>query len=126
MNMRTSAGRDMDGLVAYILIVGVLSSLALLAAGIVWAWSSTGTPHLDYELAGMTVFQLIAADIRQLAAGAWRPRVLVDLGLGVLLLTPYTRVLASIVYFAFVERNGKYVAFTGFVLATLTYSLFLR
>jgi len=65
-------------------------------------------------------------DFRQLAAGAWRPRLLVNLGLVVLLLTPYARVLASMLYFALVERNRKYTAFTTFVLLTLTYSLFLR
>jgi len=43
-----------------------------------------------------------------------------------LLLTPYARVLASMLYFALVERNRKYTAFTTFVLLTLTYSLFLR
>jgi uncharacterized membrane protein len=128
MSERTGAdpARNMDLLVGYVLIVGVLSSLGLLAAGLVWHWSSTGTPRLDYELAGTTVFLLVLADVHQLAVGAWRPRLLVNLGLAVLLLTPYTRVLASMLYFAWVERNWKYTAFTGFVLVTLTYSLFLR
>jgi uncharacterized membrane protein len=117
---------DMDTVVGYVLLVGVLSSLALLAAGLVWRWSSTGTAQFDYDLAGTTVFQLLAIDVRQVAAGAWRPRLLVNLGLAALLLTPYTRVLASMVYFALVERDRKYVAFTAFVLFTLTYSLFLR
>jgi len=117
---------DMDTVVGYVLLVGVLASLALLAAGLVWRWSSTGTARFDYDLAGTTVFQLLAVDVRQVAAGAWRPRLLVNLGLAALLLTPYTRVLASMVYFALVERDRKYVAFTAFVLFTLTYSLFLR
>ena len=43
-----------------------------------------------------------------------------------LLLTPYVRVLASMLYFALVERNLKYSVFTAFVLLVLTYSLFLR
>ena len=55
-----------------------------------------------------------------------RPRLLVSLGIITLLLTPYVRVLASFVLFAFVERNAKYAVFTGFVLAVLSYSLFLR
>jgi uncharacterized membrane protein len=126
MSVPRSAFRDMDALVGYILIVGVLSSLALLAGGLVWRWMSTGSTRFDYQLAGMTVFQLVVTDVRQLTAGEWRPRLLVNLGLAVLLLTPYTRVLASMVYFALVERNVKYVAFTAFVLVTLTYSLFLR
>ena len=91
----STAARNMDLLVGYVLIVGVLSSLGLLAAGLVWHWYSTGT-RLDYDLAGTTVFGLVVTDFRQLAAGAWRPRLLVNLGLAVLLLTPYARVLASI------------------------------
>ena len=51
---------------------------------------------------------------------------MIDLGLAALLLTPFVRVLASMLYFAVAERNGKYAAFTGFVLVTLSYSLFLR
>ena len=121
----STAARNMDLLVGYVLIVGVLSSLGLLAAGLAWHWCSTGT-RLDYDLAGTTVFGLVVTDFRQLAAGAWRPRLLVNLGLAVLLLTPYARVLASMLYFALVERNRKYTAFTTFVLLTLTYSLFLR
>jgi uncharacterized membrane protein len=60
-----------------------------------------------------------------LATPALRPRLLVNLGIGVLLLTPYVRVLASLVYFATVERDPKYALFTAFVLAVLTYSLLL-
>ena len=42
------------------------------------------------------------------------------------MLTPYVRVLVSILYFAFSERNWKYALFTGFVFSVLTFSLFLR
>jgi uncharacterized membrane protein len=52
-----------------------------------------------------------------------RPRLLVNLGIAVLMLTPYVRVLASMLYFMLVERNLKYGLFTAFVLAMLTYSL---
>jgi uncharacterized membrane protein len=55
-----------------------------------------------------------------------RPRVLINMGIAVLMLTPFVRVLASVFYFALVERNWKYTLFTGFVLCVLTYSLFLR
>jgi len=78
MSARADHAADMDVLVGYVLLVGVLSSLALLAGGLAWRWSSTGTARLDYDLAGTTVFQLLATDVRQLAAGAWRPRLLVN------------------------------------------------
>ncbi|MGZ3606158.1 MAG: DUF1634 domain-containing protein, partial [Thermodesulfobacteriota bacterium] len=55
-----------------------------------------------------------------------RPRVMINMGIAVLMLTPFVRVLASVFYFAFAERNWKYTLFTGFVLGVLTYSLFLR
>jgi uncharacterized membrane protein len=47
---------------------------------------------------------------------------LMALGLVLLMLTPYLRVVASAVYFAF-SRNYKYVAITLIVLAMLTASL---
>ena len=53
-----------------------------------------------------------------------RPRMLVNLGIAALMLTPYVRVLMSMLYFALVERNRKYAVFTAFVLAMLTYGLF--
>ena len=61
-----------------------------------------------------------------MAAGQLQPRLLINLGIALLMLTPYVRVLASTFYFALAERNPKYTLFTGFVLAVLTYSLFLR
>ena len=74
----------------------------------------------------MNLFDFMTAEIKSASAGAIRPRLLVGLGIGAILLTPYSRVLASLLFFAFVEHNWKYTAFTGFVLAVLTYSLFLR
>jgi len=117
---------DMEVVVGSILLAGVLSSMALLAAGLAWHWVRSGNMTLDYSLAGTTVFQFVLADIAQLAPDTLRPRVLVNLGIAVLLLTPYVRVLASMLYFALVERNLKYSVFAALVLLVLTYSLFLR
>ena len=113
----------MDAVVGYILLAGVLTSLALVATGIAWHWVREGNPRFDYTLGEMTVFQFLADDVHALAAGELRPRLLLNLGIAVLLFTPYLRVLASVVYFAVVERNAKYMVFTAFVLGTLTYSL---
>jgi uncharacterized membrane protein len=117
---------DVEIVVGYILLVGVLASMVLVTAGLIWRWITTGRLGLDYPLGGMNLFQFVLADVHQVAADAVRPRVLVNLGIAVLMLTPYARVLASMLYFAFVERNGKYTLFTGFVFSVLTYSLFLQ
>ncbi|HKZ83303.1 MAG TPA: DUF1634 domain-containing protein [Anaerolineae bacterium] len=122
----TAARFDMEALVAYILLGGVLLSVALIVAGLVWHWITAGHLQLEYSIVGMNLFQFVLADIRQLAAGALRPRLLINMGMAALMLTPYLRVLASMLYFALVERNRKYTLFTGFVFSVLTYSLFLR
>ncbi len=117
---------DMEPLVSAILRIGLLTSLALVAAGLTWRWIATGTVRFDYMLPKTNVWQFVMEEVRLAQAGALRPRLLINVGLAVLMLTPYVRVLASMVYFAAVERNGKYALFTGFVLATLSYSLLLR
>lgn len=117
---------DMEVLVGYILQIGVLASAVCLVAGMIWRWIITGNPQLDYTLSGTNLFEFWLMDIRQVTSGEFRPRLFVNLGIALLLITPYIRVAASAVYFAFAERNLKYTLFTSFVLAVLTYSLFLR
>ncbi len=119
-------GFDIEGLVGYILLVGVLSSIALILGGLAWHFARTGELGIQYGIAGMNFFEFLVTDLRQLASHAVRPRLLVSLGIALLMLTPFVRVLASMVYFVVAERNWKYTAFTAFVLVVLTYSLFLR
>ena len=116
---------EMDVLVGYILLGGVLLSLALLAAGLFWKWLRTGG-GLDYQIAGMNLFELAKDESRRAADGDFRPRLLISAGITVLLLTPYLRVLASVFYFFFALKNWKYTLFTSVVLLVLTFSLFLR
>ncbi len=117
---------DMEVLVGYILQIGVLLSMTLIALGMVWRWLNTGVLGLDYSISGMNFFEFVVSDLQQVFLGAFRPRLLVNLGIATLMLTPYVRVFASMLYFAIAERNWKYTAFTAFVFSVLTYSLFLR
>ncbi len=117
---------DMDRLVGYILQYGVMFSLVLVSAGLIWRWFETGKLWLDYQISGMNLFQFVVEEFRLTAHGAVRPRLLVNLGIAVLMLTPFFRVAASVVYFMVVLSNRKYTFFTLMVLLVLTYSLFLR
>lgn len=117
---------EMDVLVGYILLGGVLLSMALIAAGLLWKYIQTGGLRLDYELAGMNLFQFAVSEVHIALLGEMRPRLLINMGIVVLMLTPFFRVLASMVYFLVVLRNWKYSVFTLFVLLVLTGSLFLR
>ncbi|MGC8633223.1 MAG: DUF1634 domain-containing protein [Candidatus Limnocylindrales bacterium] len=116
----------MDVLVSYVLLAGVVTAVLLVVVGLAWHWLNTGHVGVDYRISGMSLFQFVLDDFRQVANAEVRPRLLVSLGIAALMLTPYLRVLASLLFFAFAEHNWKYVAFTGFVLSVLTYSLFLR
>lgn len=117
---------EMDMLVGYILQEGVLLSLVLIAGGLFWAWLRTGHLAVNYHIAGMNLYQFVVHEVQLSIHGAVRPRLLVNLGIAVLMLTPFVRVAASVVYFLGVLRNWKYTLFTAVVLSVLTYSLFLR
>ncbi len=117
---------EMDVLVGYILLGGVLLSMALIVAGLLWKYIQSGGVRLEYELAGMNLFQFVVSEIHLAVLGQVRPRLLINMGIVVLMLTPFFRVLASVVYFLVVLKNWKYTVFTLFVLLVLTGSLFLR
>jgi uncharacterized membrane protein len=116
----------MEIMVGYILQVGVLLSVALLTLGLAWHWLSTGQLGLNYSITGMNLFEFALTDLRRVFTDTFRPRLFINLGIAVLMLTPYVRVFASMLYFAVAERNWKYTLFTAFVFSVLTYSLFLR
>ncbi len=116
----------METMVGYILQTGVVISAALLLAGYIWRFVSTGQMGFDYAISGMNLYEFVRAEAMQVTAGAIRPRLLVSLGIAVLLLTPLIRVMASMLFFAMVARNLKYTLFTFFVLAVLAHSLFVR
>lgn len=117
---------EMDTLVGTILQDGVLLSLGLILVGMVWRWLRTGSLAINYQIAGMNLFQFVLDEIRLAVHGAVRPHLLINLGIAVLMLTPFIRVAASAIYFMGVLRNWKYTFFTSVVLTVLTYSLFLR
>ena len=122
-----SAGRlDLEVVVSYILLGGVVTSMALLLGGLAWYGWQTGSLQLHYELKPVNFFNFALSEFKNAFRGAYRPRFVVSLGIVALMLTPYVRVLASLIYFAAVERNLKYAVFTLVVLFALSYSLFLR
>jgi len=108
------------------LLSGVLASGSFLLVGLTWRWIATGSPHFDYVLPRTNVLTFAKEELFSSLNGGIRPRLLLNCGLLILLFTPYMRVLLSLIYFSFFERNWKYTLFTGIVFAVLTYSLLLR
>lgn len=114
---------DMEYVVGWILSAGVWLSVGFLVVGITWHWMSARSLRFDYVVAGSNLSQFLLDAVRQMIAGRFRPELMVNMGIGFLLITPFLRVAVSALYFVMV-RNWKYVVFTGFVLSVLSYSLF--
>ena len=117
----------LEVVIGYLLLVGVIASSAMLLSGMLWDKLATGHVRLNYLISGMNFFKFLFSDVHALLSGShFGPHLLVNFGIALLLLTPYMRVLASVAFFALVERNAKYTLFTLFVATVLTFSLFLR
>lgn len=131
MNLKElgSGESRLETAISNLLIIGVVLSLALEIAGITIFYRSHGT--LDILLQDKSVFiqgrdffsflyQLFAREPLQ-NTGVF----LMTLGIAALILTPFVRVIASAVYFAW-KRDARYVLITAFVLIALTVSLALH
>ncbi len=102
----------------------ILSALCILSA-MMWRWRLTGRVEFNGVLEGTNVIVFLLADVRHGLSVAWGPRTLLHVGIALLFLIPYVRTLASLWYFAWVERNTRPALFSGCILAMLTYILFL-
>ncbi len=115
-------GLPFQRLLARVLLVGVLVSAALIAAGffgslvVGWRGSLLGATPLDETI---TDFGNLGADLLVL-----RPLAIAQLGILVLIGTPVVRVMVTVVEF-FQERDAIYTAITAAVLAILLTSLFV-
>jgi uncharacterized membrane protein len=116
---------DLEPLVWTILGGGLLLSVLLILAGLAWEWASSGSISLGPPILALNLGGFLAS-IASGPAGGLSPAVLLNYGIAVLLLTPYARVVASVIFFAVRDHDYKYTAVTGFVAVVLTWVLFLR
>ncbi len=114
--------------IGFLLITGVLASLFLESFGMTAYYTAYGHFHIQEEktvfLRGQNLFSLIF----QLFEGRYtqgRAMLLMTLGILLLILTPYIRVILSVFYFAR-KKDFKYLFITLFVLIILTVSLALH
>ena len=123
-----NAESKFERIIGYILISGVVISLFLEVIGIILYYRSYGQFEILEDKAVFIhgknffyfLFELIQGEhIHQKAI--W----LMTLGIAILMLTPYVRVILSVIHFSH-EKNVKYVLITLFVLALLTMSLALQ
>ncbi len=111
-----------------ILIIGVFTSLFLIAGGIFFLYYDSGSMAISQNqamfLQEKNFFYFLWDLLRGrhgLEFGIW----MMTLGIAILILTPYARVIMS--FFYFLETgDAKYTSFTLFVLTLLTASLLLH
>jgi uncharacterized membrane protein len=111
--------------ISYLLMSGVVVSLILEVLGIALFYHTSGRLTFSETKAvfihGTNYFTFFLDLFRTGHAGG-KGIYLMTLGIAILVLTPYLRVVMSVVYFAW-DKNIKYVLITLFVLILLTLSL---
>lgn len=112
--------------ISYILIAGGLLSVAIEAVGIAAYYFSNRNLNIVFQpnlaMRGADFFGYTSSVIQGILLGTWTPMQVLALGIVLLMITPYLRVLASVTYFGF-AKNRKYLFMTLFVLVVLTASL---
>jgi uncharacterized membrane protein len=123
----------LESTISYILIGGVVLSMILISIGLVSYYLPKGfntQPHftMKWQMAGSNFFTYIDSFISQLTSPASNATVtfnaikIMTLGLIILIMTPFVRVFASVIFFG-LSRNYKYFLITSFVLIILAVSL---
>ncbi len=114
--------------ISYLLIAGVIVSLVLEIIGIIFFYRSYGHLAISQDarmfIQGHDFFSFIY-ELFQGKHVAGNAALFMTAGVMVLILTPYIRVIASVIYFGW-EKNIKYVVITLFVLVVITVSLALH
>ncbi|HVA66720.1 MAG TPA: DUF1634 domain-containing protein [Elusimicrobiota bacterium] len=116
----------LDFIIGYILAGGVILSIVLESYGLLLYCRGAHGFAVSWDpvwrMSGKNFFAYSAALFLSLGRGALTPAAIMALGLVVLMMTPYVRVVVSTLFFG-LKRDWKYLCITLFVLAVLTGSL---
>ena len=118
----------LESIISYLLIIGVMTSVVLEIIGLVLYFEAYGNLQVSQApnvyINGGNFFVFIIERLQNLFVSE-NAVLFLTLGIIILILTPYVRAIASLVFFAW-EGNRKYVLITLFVLVVLTISLILH
>jgi len=113
--------------ISWILRIGVMLSLVLESVGLLLNYLYTGDASLSLSpgwiARGGSFFGFFSSTLNTLLSGPG-PSSIIALGVAVLVLTPYARILAALVYYG-VERDWNYVGITLLVFLVINYGLLL-
>jgi len=117
---------SIEDLISMLLTIGVFISVILMSIGVTLYLIQSMNLELslsdEWALSGSHIFEVFNLILIKLFSMENLPYALMAIGILMLILTQYIRVLASVIYFLII-RDWKYVAITAFVLTILTLSL---
>jgi uncharacterized membrane protein len=121
----SETGAKLEPILSWILIGGVLASLAAETFGLALDYVQTGSVSITLSSAwnvhSINFFSYVVTSLPPLLAG--RSAVgFVALGIILLMLTPYVRVVASVIYYG-TTKDYRYFGITLLVLTIITVSL---
>jgi uncharacterized membrane protein len=120
---------QLESVISYILIIGIIGSVAIETLGILTYYYSNRNLNIvfqpEYALKGADFFSYARTIFLESLQWRWTPFQILGLGMVLLMITPYMRVAASVIYFGLV-KNLKYLFITLFVLVVLTTSLLVH
>ncbi len=111
---------DVEPLLSASLRYGTWLCFLLALGSLVLQWTGSGGATLGDRIHARSLPSLLMKD---LGGGSLRvswSRLLLDGSVAALLLTPYLRLLVSLIYFVCAERNRRYTLLTLFVLMLVT------
>ncbi|MCS7365925.1 MAG: DUF1634 domain-containing protein [archaeon GB-1867-035] len=118
--------RELEVLISRLLTFGVFLSIFFVSIGVGLYLMQTGGLTLalgdEWFLKGETVFDVLSNIIGKLFSWSDLSFVFMSMGILLLMLTQYIRVIMSVIYFIFI-KDWKYVAITLAVSIILTLSL---
>jgi uncharacterized membrane protein len=124
----SSGESKLEAAISILLIIGVVASVIFEVIGITLYFQSCGNLQVSQAsqvyIRGENFFAFTYQTITALFANE-TALTFMTLGIIILILTPYLRAIASVIFFAW-EKNRAYVLVTVFVLAVLTISLALH
>lgn len=123
--MTENTGRIPESVVGYVLIGGLVLSVAVEVIGILAYYTESGGFAYQYtpqwQMTGSNFFVYFFSLVGSMGAVP-DPIAIMALGVVLLMLTSYARVFATLLHFAFV-RNFKYAMISLFVFLVLTITL---
>jgi len=119
------SGSRLEGIIGWVLILGVLSSVVFEVVGLALNYAKTGDLTLQlspsWHVQATNFFSFAGSIVSSFGSGSNAFNILA-LGIVLLMLTPYVRVVVSVLYYG-ITKDYRYLGITLLVLVIITSSL---